>query len=217
MEIRFNPELDDLFGLTWDKQTIHPVDGFWKILSEENLDQIIKTENEWQKNERRKRGIPSEGIKSACDSDIANSISLKIPERSRDGVEKTFKETESDNSYNISFGKFGKNAPIYLANWIGENQLEIVINEDHSFYIVFYSSLIRYAESTRDGQIVLESVNLWLFTLGKSQLQADSAEIEALYRQHNAAFWSPFLAAALESLSQKLPPLEEPVYSSPLD
>jgi hypothetical protein len=59
-EIRFNPDLDEVFGIANDKQRVEPHENLWKLLASEDLDPYpldrhLQREQAWQEKERRKR------------------------------------------------------------------------------------------------------------------------------------------------------------------
>ncbi len=64
VEIRFDPDLDEVFNVGNDKQTIRPIDDFWRIMadSEVALDAALRLEEQYQartrKEERRARLDP---------------------------------------------------------------------------------------------------------------------------------------------------------------
>src|SRR5258708_929483 len=64
VEVKFEPSLDEIFGITNDKQTVRPIEDFWRILAEEELDGRLHRENQWQEAQRAKnkpRAGPSAG------------------------------------------------------------------------------------------------------------------------------------------------------------
>ena len=54
VEVRFGPALDDVFGITSDKQTVRPIEDFWRVLVEEKIDEKLRAENNWQHTHRAK-------------------------------------------------------------------------------------------------------------------------------------------------------------------
>jgi len=35
IEVKFNPQLDEVFGIANDKQTVRPIEDFWRLLASE--------------------------------------------------------------------------------------------------------------------------------------------------------------------------------------
>lgn len=54
IEVRFTPELDEVFGITNDKQAVRPIQDFWRVLANEGFDSLLLRENTWQHKIRRK-------------------------------------------------------------------------------------------------------------------------------------------------------------------
>jgi hypothetical protein len=52
IEVRFGAQLDEAFGITNDKQSVRPVEDFWRLLTNEEIDAKVRAENAWQTKER---------------------------------------------------------------------------------------------------------------------------------------------------------------------
>ena len=48
IEVRFQPALDDVFGITHDKRGVRPIDDFWRVLVDVGVDEWARAENRWQ-------------------------------------------------------------------------------------------------------------------------------------------------------------------------
>jgi hypothetical protein len=58
--VKFGPELDEVFGITNDKQRVRPIEDFWRVLSAKNdieLDRILRSENAWQRKVRHEKDL----------------------------------------------------------------------------------------------------------------------------------------------------------------
>ena len=96
VEVTFSPELDEVFGITNDKQGVRPIEDFWRVLREAEIDDLLRYENNWQvierdriRDEERKAaaeqktqtGIPTPAEASARDADVAVGYPiLRVPE-----------------------------------------------------------------------------------------------------------------------------------------
>jgi hypothetical protein len=99
VEVKFGPELDEVFGISNDKQRVRPIEDFWRVIAAKNdieLDRILRAENRWQerlrhaKEEERKKANrdalmmpsnePSPAEQAAATVDIVTGKSVKIPE-----------------------------------------------------------------------------------------------------------------------------------------
>lgn len=52
VEVSFGPELDDAFGVSHDKQTLRPIEDFWRVLAIAELDKALRLEEREQRAER---------------------------------------------------------------------------------------------------------------------------------------------------------------------
>ena len=96
LEVKFNPNLDDVFGITNDKQGVRPTEDFWRILAAEGISMLAaRRENAWQtakrkelkeqkareKQEARDPDIASPAEASAQDADVASSDRPDVPDQ----------------------------------------------------------------------------------------------------------------------------------------
>ena len=112
VEVRFGPELDEVFGITNDKQRVRPIEDFWRVVSAKNdveLDRILRAENHWQerlrheKEEERKKAKreammapsndPTPAEQAAAAVDVVTGKGAKIPEHALTSVQS---ETEAE-------------------------------------------------------------------------------------------------------------------------
>lgn len=56
IELQFSPDLDEVFGVGNDKQTIRPIDDFWRIMASEGieLDKAFRAEEKYQEVNRKR-------------------------------------------------------------------------------------------------------------------------------------------------------------------
>src|SRR5207244_1356159 len=54
IEVKFQPELDEVFGITNDKQTVRPIEEFWRLMKSEEIDRLVREEYRWHPKERRR-------------------------------------------------------------------------------------------------------------------------------------------------------------------
>lgn len=96
VEITFSPELDEVFGITNDKQGVRPIEDFWRVLREAGIDDLLRYENNLQavehkkKTEEERRALtyqkeiidsPTPAEASARDADVAvGRPVLRVPE-----------------------------------------------------------------------------------------------------------------------------------------
>jgi len=52
IEITFQSTLDAVFGITNDKQQVRPIEDFWRLLADSEIDQLLRSEDKWQREQR---------------------------------------------------------------------------------------------------------------------------------------------------------------------
>ena len=87
VEVRFQPDLDEAFGITNDKQGVRPIEDFWRILTQNGFDQALNRENQVQVKAREKKkaedvtpkpgGGPTQAEQAAEAADVTLSASAR--------------------------------------------------------------------------------------------------------------------------------------------
>lgn len=54
IEVRFGPELDEAFGIGNDKQTVRPIEDFWRVMKAAEVDRAAREEDKYQRKMRKK-------------------------------------------------------------------------------------------------------------------------------------------------------------------
>jgi len=230
VEVKFSPALDEVFGITNDKQTVRPIEDFWRLLAEQEIDTLLRKENEWQMKQREKKKpqatassetSPAEAAAAAADS-IAGQRP-KVPDHDKpaaqEGVNEEAKKRVGVSAKSIEEATAAveaearrrpykidyfddPNGPFYEPNWELGTSIVIRINRLHPFYETLYADLLKLEGGTR----AKEAVDVLLITLGKAELTIDDETAKMWYERQRTARWSPFLADALKILSQTLRP-----------
>jgi hypothetical protein len=231
VEIRFKPEFDEVFGITNDKQGVRPIEDFWRVLADAEIDTAVREENKWQSAQRRRKpkspppGEPSAAERAAYDADVASGVTLRVPPFFQDEARKQLEaevtrltgdgatsvkearaalESESKRRpYRIEYFE-APYGPIFDPGWIG-SQIVVRINKLHPFYETLYEELLRLAGGSR----AKEGVDLLLIALAKAELTTESDDLALWYQTQRQQRWSTFLETAMHSLGQKLETPEE--------
>jgi hypothetical protein len=232
IEVKFDPSLDEIFGITNDKQTVRPIEDFWRILAEEEIDTLLHRENQWQADQREKKKpkaepsvTPSPAETAASAADMALGKKTRVPEALKDdakakleaeaharvGVtEKSMEEAvaaiEKEGKHRpYRIGYFDDpNGPFYEPVWVGA-QFVVRINRQHPFYDSLYGEILALPGGTR----AKEAVDVLLIALGRAELQVDDGDAKIWYETQRIEVWSRFLARALKALAQSLRPDDE--------
>lgn len=118
-EIIFKPELDDIFGITNDKQKVRPLEDFWRVLAKDDieLDKVLRAEHKWQEKIRQQKSQervkaknqdqngqsaePTLAESAAATVEIITGKTAQIPDHDKDSV-KTITENKIDERVNIT-------------------------------------------------------------------------------------------------------------------
>lgn len=119
-EVVFKPELDEVFGITNDKQKVRPLEDFWRVLARKDdieLDKVLREEHNWQteirsqkRDDRNKAKIqdrtepspePSLAESAAATVEIITGKTVQIPERDKNLV-KTITEDKVNERVKIT-------------------------------------------------------------------------------------------------------------------
>ncbi len=233
VEVKWEPELDEVFGITNDKQAVRPIEDFWRVLHEEHIDDLLNQENHWQEKEREKKKNaraqaspgPSPAESAARAADVMTATRPAIPDRNKPEAEKGM-ETEAEKRVGITARSVeearkaveqeaklrpykidyfdDEYGPFYRPAWVGP-QIVVQVNRKHPFYDVLYSPLI----SLPGGYQAKEAIDVLLITLAKPELTAREEEYENWYEAQREQVWSPFLKFGMKNLKQQLRPSEE--------
>lgn len=238
VEVQFGPELDEVFGLTNDKQGVRPLEDFWRILHEAGVDAALNRENAWQR-EKREREVaqpkPSEGPSAAehsaqlADAAIGRVL-RQVPDHKLEGAReqlekeaeeraartgvakeearKALEEEAKRKPYRIDYVDM-PHGPFYEPVW-GGPQIVVRINTHHQFYGVLYQDLLRLPGGSR----AKEAVDILLIALSKAELTAEDEQVTLFYEGQRKEVWSPFLASAMKALAQHLPRSEDEVVAT---
>ena len=232
IEVKFGPELDDIFGITNDKQGVRPTDDFWRVLTQKRINEFAHQENNWQKKHRKKETPQAEPSKSpspaeqaASDADKAAATSPKLPDYAKpvakkkledkvneeaeqtgtppEEVLKALEQAAKQRPYRIDYFN-AEYGPFYRPEWQG-TQIVVSINQKHPFYDTLYGSLL----NLKGGEQARQAVDLLLISLARAELTVEDQDIALWYETQREQRWSPYLNTAMKSLKQHLQPTEE--------
>ena len=237
VEVKFTPELDEVFGITNDKQRVRPIEDFWRLLHAEDIDRLLRRENDWQREqreERRKRRMQELGVPSteptpaeqaAAAVDTVFGRRSRVPERDLPQVQTEF-EKEAQQRVGVTERSIedarkaleaeAKRCPYRVDYFDEPNGAFYEPRWEKGGQIVvrinrrhpFYEDM--YGELFNlSATRAKDSVDVLLMALAKSELTVDDDQARQWYEVQRRNFWSPFLAEALKVLAQSLQPEEE--------
>ena len=79
VEVRFDPGLDEIFGITNDKQTVRPIEDLWRLFASEGIDAQLGREQTFQRKMRREERQRLQGgaAEKAPEPTIAETAAAK--------------------------------------------------------------------------------------------------------------------------------------------
>lgn len=232
IEVRFGAELDDVFGITNDKQRVRPIEDFWRLLHEEEVDDLLKREQNWQHQEREARAkarrkpqpspepTPAELSAAAVDTIVGRPT--PIPDHELPKVREKFEEAVAQQSQITGksleeaaavIAEEGKRRP-YRTEYFEDTYApfyrpewgvggQIVIWVNRKH--AFYDALY----TAPMGNLAQEALNLFLIALGKGELKATDPTAKLWYEEQRTKVWSSFLATAMRDLIARMPASEK--------
>lgn len=229
IEVRFNPSLDEAFGIGNDKQTVNPIEDFWRVLSQREVDQAARKEQQYQQKTRKteeeeeaKRqhedpNQPNPATDAAASAESAMGRTRQLPKERTEESQERFDEEVQRRA-----GETGGT----------RDEVEDAIRQEAErkrYGIKFFQAeggvfmrpdfgngLQRVAELNTEHPFFKvfyaplaglpnprprQAVDLLLLSLAKSELEAENDVKLALQHQREAE-WSPFLKLGLSILDQ---------------
>ena len=233
IEVRFAPALDEVFGITNDKQGVRPMEDFWRVLAKEGVDDWARRENRWQdsvreekKKERRaaktredqEKSSPSLAETAAREADVAVSEPVRVPDRSREAARDA---VERQTVHRVEqTGEEIEEVRQAIEDEISAQPYRVTFEHvpNGAFYeprwfgdqVVLqlnqahpFFSVV-YQRLVKDGSpIAKEGIDLLLFALARGELMAATPEMEHFYDAQRKKQWSRFLEEAVRSLERR--------------
>jgi hypothetical protein len=236
VEVRFPPELDKALGITNDKQSVRPVEDFWRVLAEEEVDDLLRRENKWQSKTRKQENTaekaeeeeeddePSPAEQAAADADAASGAQVNVPE-SRKGEARTnlkeraralAKERGGDlSSAEEAVRQQAKRKKYRIEFFEAEygpawepvwNGRQVVVKINKAHE--FFQEIYGSLLTLSGGRKVKEGIDLLLITMSRAELRSED-QTKVWYQSQRIENWSSFLSTAINSLSNRLETIEE--------
>ncbi|NOT35551.1 MAG: hypothetical protein HOP12_15510 [Candidatus Eisenbacteria bacterium] len=237
-EVRFQPSLDEAFGITNDKQSVRPLEDFWKILSAEEVDMVFSKEYRWHPVERRRlkdernkvtaepsqEASPAE--KAAATADMVQGTVPKAPETERPTLRRKF-DAEAERQSKVTgetieevkkaLEKQAKFRP-YLIDYFDDPNAPFYVPEWTPAGQVlvkvnrqhpFFETLYSATLVSGQGARLKYGMDVLLLMLGRAELTAEHDHTKMLYEAQRVGIWSPFLRNSLKVLEQALQDQDE--------
>ena len=230
IEVRFQPDLDEAFGITNDKQGVRPIEDFWRALVLKESDKAVHREQRHQEKARKRKASddatpggsesPTPAEQAADAADVALGKRPRVPERhipearetaEQEAQQRAAREGTSVDEARDALERQARRRRSRVSYHDQEHgpfyepawrgsQLEVKINRRHPFYEVFYADLLRLPGGARAKAALV----LVLLALARTEMTVEEADMELWFSAQRKHLWSPFLDTALRSLAQRL-------------
>jgi len=204
-ELRFSPELDELFGVTNTKQGIHPT-GALKAILIPDIERIAHVLNrrvrekflrvksgshasagELQAEDRDHLLEPPARIFHATD-DFSDYGVSQLPRSKQDK-----KRVVSGLAYRIEHRALEERS--FFIPLISRHELVVLLNEEHPFYERMYAPISK--STSHDAKVMSRCLELLLFAAARAECSLQDADERGLAQSLREA-WSKTLATFLE-------------------
>lgn len=237
-EVRFDPGLDEVFGITNDKQTVRPIEDLWRLLTSEDVDKQLRLENGFQRTMRRderKSLEAAEAAKSdtattaetaAAQADAIAGTKPKVTDRAKNQVrselDKAAKKRAKIDKVSIDAARKAledqAKARPYVIDFYDEPRGPFYKPEWQTGGQVavlinrdhaFFQTLYSPLLKLPNGTEAKQALDLLLITLARAELSIEDETCAAWYETQREQAWSPFLANAYKMLEQAIAPVDE--------
>lgn len=228
LEVKFGPELDEAFGIGNDKQTVRPIEDFWRVMKEAEVDRAVREEEAHQR-EIRDRDKAEKGAQEAASPEKPNPATeaaaqaeevvgpSKLPEERKQEAQKELESAVETRSQ--STGESLEEATKAIEEEARRKRyaIEFFESEGGVFYVPsFGTGLQRVARINKChpffqffyGRLAAlpdprprQVVDLMLLALAQAELKAEGVK-RTTYEHEREREWSPFLGNALKILEQ---------------
>lgn len=238
VEVRFDPTLDEVFGITNDKQTVRPIEDLWRVLAAVEVDKQLGKEQAWQRKTRREEKVrreartaersttPTPAENAAARADSITGQRPQVTDRNkaavRDGLEAQAKAQAKIDKVSVEAARKALEAQAKARPYV----IDFFDDPKGPFYkpaiqgagqvaaVInrahpFFAVL--YAPLLKQAQSgeAKQALDLLLLALARAETQVDDDMCVAWYEAQREGPWSSFLANALKMLQAANAPVDE--------
>jgi len=238
VEVRFDPVLDEVFGITNDKQTVRPVESLWRLLTSEDVDRQLGKEQSHQRGIRKAAqekmrstnaqksdvATPAETASAAADSMAGKRprVNDRHKEKAREDFDREAKRRAKIDQSSIDAARKAveddaKRRP-YLVDFYDESRGPFYKPDWHNGTQVavlinrqhsFFKTLYEPLLRIAGGSQAKQALDILLIALARAELAVENQDTENFYVTQRERMWSDFLTDAYRSLQQKMEPSDE--------
>lgn len=238
VEVRFDPALDEIFGITNDKQTVRPIEDLWRLLTLEGVDKQLGLEQAYQrkmrKEEKAKRdaaeaarsAVATIAETAAAQADTMIGTKPRVTDRAkvrvREELEQLAKQQAKVTKTSIESARKAledqaKQRP-YVIDFYDEPKGAFYRPEWQTGGQIavlinrehaFFQALYGPLLKFAQGNQAKQALDVLLITLARAELVIEDETCAAWYETQREQAWSPFLANAYKMLQQANAPADE--------
>lgn len=242
-EIQFDPNLDEVFGITNDKQTVRPSGELWKLLHSLEIDKQFGREQSFQRKmraeeeEKRKRAKaeksnePTAAETAAAAADAMSGKKPRVAERSKGEVREKFEAEVAQRSKvdevsietaRKALEEEAKRRP-YVIDFYDEPRGPFYKPEWRAGMQVgvvinrqhsFFQALYSPLMGLSDGAKAKQALDVLLIALSRAELAVEHEDTANWYVVQRERAWSEFLADAYKWLNERMTPSDEEAQES---
>jgi hypothetical protein len=234
IEVKFPSTLDEVFGITNDKQTVRPIEDFWSLLAAEEIDDYLHREQNWQSEERkaakkarraakleRTDNQPSPAEAAAQAADVSLGDRPTVPDEQKPEANAILEQKAQDLAHATKQSIEEAREALTAQQKVQRYRVDYIDDENGPFYspvwegaavVVrvnkkhpFFEGVYGTLLQTESGAQAKEAVDLLLITLAREEVRTKNPETREFYRAQRVERWSPFLASGLRTLAREFP------------
>lgn len=237
VEVRFDPELDEVFGITNDKQTVRPIEDLWRLFALEEIDAQLGREQTFQRKMRREERLkqqakaekaaePTHAETAAAAADGMSGHKPRVADRVKAEVREKFEEqaaarskveASSIEAARKALEEEAKRRP-YVIDFYNEPRGPFYkpdwLNGSQVGVLInrahpFFQTLYNPLLRMDGGAQAKQALDILLIALARAELSVENEDTANWYLTQRERAWSQFLNDAYTSLQQKMAPVDE--------
>lgn len=238
VEVAFSPALDEIFGITNDKQTVRPIEELWRLFANEKIDAALGREQTYQRDTRkeerekrrqaeaRKAERQTKAEEAAARADTVGGRKPKVADHAKPTARETLDTQAKDrakiNQTSIdearkALEEEAKRRP-YVIDFYDEPRGPFYKPQWNAGTQVavlinrqhpFFQVLYAPLLGLPNGDEAKQAIDLLLIALGRAELGVTDETASAWYEAQREREWSPFLSDAYKLLQQSMVPPDE--------
>lgn len=233
VEVAFTPALDEIFGITNDKQTVRPIEDVWRLFASEKIDAALGREQAFQRvmrkeekekrrqSEARKAERQTKAEEAAARADSVGGRKPKVADHAKPVARETLdtqaKERAKVDQTSIdqarkALEEEAKRRP-YIVDFHDEPRGPFYRpqwNFGSQVAVLinrqhpFFQVLYAPLLQLPNGDEAKQALDLLLIALGRAELGVNDETASAWYVAQREREWSPFLGDAYKLLQQTM-------------